>query len=436
MSPTTRHAAAYLRRSVVTEANNGEASREAQLQAVTYLLEGERVVVYDADWGISGAGKATDKRKDYLRLKADIAADKVSTVAAYSLSRLGRSTKELLAFFELCDEHGTVVRTKVDATDTSTASGKLLLTILSAIAEFESQVASERIRGALAARKSQGGQLGSKPLGFARDRNANGAPVFVPDGSGQYVLDAYREAGTLSGAARLLTERGYASPRGKPSWSVVGLRAIIEKLDPSLLPPRRASGRKQRGKHLLSSLVVCHCGRIMSPDKHHGSAPWFSLYCSQGRMQGPAVHGRYSMPGKVIGPLLVDAAKLYHPPVETDSASHATRRAELTERLERLGMVFAEGAMTPNAFKTKAKAIRDELATISDDERAIESLRIPEAGIDWDRPEGEVNADLTAIWRAVHMTKDYLSASIEWRVGPEYFDEAAATALEAAIGAS
>jgi hypothetical protein len=106
---SARIAAAYLRRSSVTGDRPGDASREAQEAAVRRLC-GDDVVLY-VDWGITGSGKRT--RPEYDRLKADIAAGKVGSVCAYSLSRLGRSTKELLAFVELCTSNGVTVATAV-----------------------------------------------------------------------------------------------------------------------------------------------------------------------------------------------------------------------------------------------------------------------------------------------------------------------------------
>jgi len=67
-----------------------------------------------------------------MRLKADIAAGRVGSVCAYSLSRLGRNARELLAFIELAQAHDVPVRTAVEAVDTSTAMGRAMLTVMAA----------------------------------------------------------------------------------------------------------------------------------------------------------------------------------------------------------------------------------------------------------------------------------------------------------------
>ena len=135
-----RRAAGYLRRSASKDPTK-EQSREAQEASVRRLAHGAVLDLF-VDWGISG-GKAA--RPEYQRLRAEIAADRVDRVYAYSLSRLGRSTTELLSFFELCEAHGVTVETEADGRlDSSTATGRMLLTIISAVATFEREAAAER----------------------------------------------------------------------------------------------------------------------------------------------------------------------------------------------------------------------------------------------------------------------------------------------------
>jgi DNA invertase Pin-like site-specific DNA recombinase len=62
------------------------------------------------DEGRSGSGGKTHLRADYVRLKAMVEAGQVRHVLAYSLSRLGRNSREVLDLLALCTEHGVKIR--------------------------------------------------------------------------------------------------------------------------------------------------------------------------------------------------------------------------------------------------------------------------------------------------------------------------------------
>lgn len=66
------------------------------------------------------------------------------TVVIESLSRLGRSTKDLIELVELFEKRGVQLVSLKESIDTSTSTGKLLFTIMSALAQFERDVLADR----------------------------------------------------------------------------------------------------------------------------------------------------------------------------------------------------------------------------------------------------------------------------------------------------
>lgn len=85
------------------------------------------------------------------------------TVYIHDFSRLARSTKDLLEIMELLNAKGVNLVSNKENLDTSTPTGKLMLTVIAAINEFERENLLERQReGILIAKKEgrfKGGQV-------------------------------------------------------------------------------------------------------------------------------------------------------------------------------------------------------------------------------------------------------------------------------------
>ena len=84
------------------------------------------------------------------------------TVVVESLSRLGRSTKDLIELVELFQSKGVHLVSLKESIDTSTSTGKLLFTLMSAIAQFERDVIADRTREGLRSARARG-RMGGRP---------------------------------------------------------------------------------------------------------------------------------------------------------------------------------------------------------------------------------------------------------------------------------
>lgn len=83
-------------------------------------------------------------------------------VVIYALARLGRSTKDLLTLIDSFEKTGVQLISLRENIDTKTPSGRLLITVLSAIAEFERETIVERTRDGLQAARARG-RFGGRP---------------------------------------------------------------------------------------------------------------------------------------------------------------------------------------------------------------------------------------------------------------------------------
>lgn len=105
--------------------------------------------------------------KDTKRPKLQAMLDFVregDVVYVMDFSRLSRSARDLLSIVDLLNEKNVRLVSLKENLDTSTPTGKLMLTVIGAIAEFERQNTLERQREGIEIAKREGKYKGRKPL--------------------------------------------------------------------------------------------------------------------------------------------------------------------------------------------------------------------------------------------------------------------------------
>ena len=107
------------------------------------------------------SGKNTDRTElrrmlDYVR--------KGDTVIVESISRFARNTRDLLELIEQLTAKEVEFVSKKEAIDTTTPTGKFMLTVFAAVAELEREYILQRQREGIAIAKAQGKYHGRAPL--------------------------------------------------------------------------------------------------------------------------------------------------------------------------------------------------------------------------------------------------------------------------------
>jgi DNA invertase Pin-like site-specific DNA recombinase len=112
--------------------------------------------------------KVSGTKKDREQLNALLSQLRTGdTVVVAELSRLARSTKQLYDLVDMFDTKGVNFVSLKENIDTSTATGKLIFNIFSALSQFERDLISERTREGLAAANRKGNK-GGRPRTDAR----------------------------------------------------------------------------------------------------------------------------------------------------------------------------------------------------------------------------------------------------------------------------
>jgi DNA invertase Pin-like site-specific DNA recombinase len=191
--------------------NSLDAQREACAAfALSQKHEGWSVLptLYD-DGGYSGG---TLDRPALQRLLADIAEAKIDVVVVYKIDRLTRSLFDFAKIVEAFDARGVSFVSITQQFNTTTSMGWLTLNVLLSFAQFEREVAGERIRDKIAASKKKGMWMGGlPPLGY----DVRGRKLVVNEEEAQTVLQIFRRYVDLRSVRALKVELDAAGIRSK-----------------------------------------------------------------------------------------------------------------------------------------------------------------------------------------------------------------------------
>ena len=123
----------------------------------------EALQIYGIDkWFIEKASGKDTKRPKLQEMLEYIRED--DTVYVEEFSRLGRSTADLLSIVQQIEEAGAKFISIKENFDTKTPTGKLQMTMMAAIAEFERAMILERQREGIAIAKREGKYKGRKAV--------------------------------------------------------------------------------------------------------------------------------------------------------------------------------------------------------------------------------------------------------------------------------
>lgn len=151
-------AAIYLRVSTLDQANEGFSLPAQERGLQEYVKsKGWQIHRIYSDKGFSG--RSTD-RPAFQKLMNAAERSMFDVVVTYKLDRFGRSLKDLITSINKLKELGVDFVSLQDNIDTSTATGKLTFHILAALAEFESNMISERTKAGMMEAKRQGKHVG------------------------------------------------------------------------------------------------------------------------------------------------------------------------------------------------------------------------------------------------------------------------------------
>ena len=176
--------AIYCRVSTDEQAKNKEGSITSQVQRLEMKVN-EKNCYENNKWGKiidiykdeAYSGKNTD-RPEFQRMLADVKSKRINTILATELSRLSRSVTDFLNFIKELEDQGCDFICLQYDFDTTSPAGKVFMTIIMALAQFERELTAERIKNNFYARALRGLSNGGTPfLGYDKDSLNSGKLV-------------------------------------------------------------------------------------------------------------------------------------------------------------------------------------------------------------------------------------------------------------------
>jgi DNA invertase Pin-like site-specific DNA recombinase len=152
----------------VSTVGNGQ-SPEMQLRELREYCQrrGWEITGEYVDAGVSGA---KDSRPELNRLIADAHRRCFDAVVCWKFDRFARSVSHLLRALETFRALGIEFVSLSEQVDTSTPTGKMVFTVLGAVAELERSLIAERVRAGLRNARAKGKILGRPRVVVDRDR--------------------------------------------------------------------------------------------------------------------------------------------------------------------------------------------------------------------------------------------------------------------------
>ena len=220
-----KRAFGYVRVSTEEQAEEGISLRAQRSRIKAYAeAMGLRLVRTYADEGISGRSL---ERPGLQELLERVQGREGETIIVYRLSRLSRSTRDLLFLVEDAFIEGNTRLVSVsEHIDTETAMGRLFLTIMGALAQMERELISERTRAVLNFKKERGEILGSPPFGYRIGDSNKLVPVAREIRVVQRILKWRAQKLSYQAIAEQLNEEGAKTKRGG-SWYASTVRNVV-----------------------------------------------------------------------------------------------------------------------------------------------------------------------------------------------------------------
>ncbi len=218
----------YVRVSTSDQAHKG-VSLEAQQERIEAwaTANGAELLAVHVDRGLSG--KRADNRPALQAALARACRDR-AVLVVYSLSRLSRSIKDTCIIGERLAKAGATLVSLTEQLDGTTASGRLMLHLMTVLSQFERELIGERTRSAMAHLRGQNRRIsGRVPFGYALDADGESLTPILAEQTVINEMQTLRAEGrSLRAIVAHLEQRGIQPKNGR-TWTPATVAGILRR---------------------------------------------------------------------------------------------------------------------------------------------------------------------------------------------------------------
>lgn len=354
-----------------------------------------RVVEEFVDNDVSATARKA--RPEWTRLLRDLDAGKFDVLVCWHTDRLYRRLRDLVDLVEIAESRALrIASVRAADLDLSTPAGRMLAGMLGHAQRYEvEQKSARQVSANLQARKAGRMPWTRRPYGYdlvegkitvvpaeadelraaaklaldgaslasiARDLDGRGVTTSL---GGQWSVNALKRLLVNPRHAGLVTYRGDLT--GEGAWEPIFDMATHEQLVATLTDPERRTATGTRVKHLLSGLVLCgRCGGPLFASPYQGKAERYLVY----RCRTPHLTRRADYVDEVVTEVVLarlsrpDALGVLAPDVGGDASQLAEEFARVRTRLDGLGDLYAEGALTAAGLRDASAKLKARLTDL------------------------------------------------------------------------
>lgn len=218
--------ALYIRVSTEDQAREGYSIQAQKNKLEAYCVsQGWDVVGFYIDDGYSAKDL---ERPEMKRMLKHIEQGLIDCVLVYRLDRLTRSVLDLYKLLEIFERHNCKFKSATEVYDTTTAMGRMFITIVAAMAQWERENLAERVRMGMQEKARQGKwAVSTAPFGYDIDRATDTLVINQQEAvTVRKIYDMYLSGTGMNKIALSLNNQGILTKSGA-AWTSNKVKYIL-----------------------------------------------------------------------------------------------------------------------------------------------------------------------------------------------------------------
>ena len=207
--------------------NTYESQKKYYMEKIVSKPEWSFAGIY-ADEGISGTKDY--KREGFMKMIGDAMEGKFDMILTKSISRFARNTLDTLKYVRMLKERHIAILFEEENINTLDMTGELLLTVLSSVAQQESETISSHVKLGFKMKSERGELIGfNNCYGYSYDSETNTMSIVEEEAPIiKLIFKKYLEGHGSEAIAKMLTEMQIKTSRNRPKWSPSTILQILK----------------------------------------------------------------------------------------------------------------------------------------------------------------------------------------------------------------